>query len=88
MLTGRVGQFETLRKRGGLSGFPKRTESTYDAFDTGHSSTSISAATGMIEARDILGEDYKVIAVIGDGAMTAGLAFEGLTTPDSSRRTS
>ncbi len=78
MLTGRVGQFETLRKRGGLSGFPKRAESPYDAFDTGHSSTSISAATGMIEARDMLGEDYKVIAVIGDGAMTAGLAFEGL----------
>lgn len=78
MLTGRFDRFETLRKMGGISGFPKRTESAYDAFDTGHSSTSISASLGMIEARDILGESYKVVAVIGDGAMTAGLAFEGL----------
>lgn len=78
LLTGRNDRFETLRRRDGLSGFPKRTESPYDTFDTGHSSTSISAATGMIEARDMLGERYKVIAVIGDGAMTSGLAFEGL----------
>jgi 1-deoxy-D-xylulose-5-phosphate synthase len=78
LLTGRYERFSTLRKYKGLSGFPKMEESPYDAFGTGHSSTSISAATGMIEARDRLGEEFKVIAVIGDGAMTAGLAFEGL----------
>jgi len=78
LLTGRYDKFDTLRKFKGISGFPKITESPYDAFGTGHSSTSISAATGMIEARDQLGEDYKVVAVIGDGSMTAGLAFEGL----------
>ncbi|MDP2167336.1 MAG: 1-deoxy-D-xylulose-5-phosphate synthase [Thermodesulfovibrionales bacterium] len=78
LLTGRKGRFHTLRKYKGISGFPKVSESAYDAFGTGHSSTSISAATGLIEARDAKGEKYKVIAVIGDGAMTAGLAFEGL----------
>lgn len=78
LLTGRRDRFDTLRKFKGLSGFPKRSESPHDAFGTGHSSTSISAATGLIEARDQKGEDYKVIAVIGDGAMTAGLSFEGL----------
>ena len=78
LLTGRYGEFPTLRKCGGLSGFPKVSESPYDAFGTGHSSTSISAATGMIEARDQKGEKFKVVAVIGDGALTAGLAFEGL----------
>lgn len=78
LLTGRYGRFSTLRKAGGLSGFPKRNESPYDAFGVGHSSTSISAATGIIEARDWAGEKFKVIAVIGDGALTAGLAFEGL----------
>ncbi len=78
LLTGRYERFPTLRQYKGLSGFPKMEESPYDAFGTGHSSTSISAATGMIEARDRLGADFKVIAVIGDGAMTAGLAFEGL----------
>jgi 1-deoxy-D-xylulose-5-phosphate synthase len=78
LLTGRYENFDTLRKFKGLSGFPKMSESPYDAFGTGHSSTSISAATGMIEARDRLGEKFKVVAVIGDGAMTAGLAFEGL----------
>ncbi len=78
LLTGRYERFSTLRQYKGLSGFPKMEESPYDAFGTGHSSTSISAATGMIEARDRLGEEFKVIAVIGDGAMTAGLAFEGL----------
>ncbi len=78
LLTGRRDRFSTLRKYKGISGFPKMEESPHDAFGTGHSSTSISAATGMIEARDRLGEKYKVIAVIGDGAMTAGLAFEGL----------
>ncbi|HMK57037.1 MAG TPA: 1-deoxy-D-xylulose-5-phosphate synthase [Dissulfurispiraceae bacterium] len=78
LLTGRYGLFSTLRKFGGLSGFPKMSESPHDAFGTGHSSTSISAALGILEARDKRSEDYKVIAVIGDGALAAGLAFEGL----------
>lgn len=78
LLTGRYEKFSTLRKYKGISGFPKRDESEHDAFGTGHSSTSISAALGIIEARDKRGENFKVIAVMGDGAMTAGLAFEGL----------
>lgn len=78
LLTGRFEKFQTLRKYKGLSGFPRIDESPFDAFGAGHSSTSISAATGIIEARDKKGEDFKVIAVIGDGAMTSGLAFEGL----------
>ena len=78
ILTGRRDKFYTLRKSGGLAGFPKRTESIYDAFGTGHASTSISAALGMAAARDIDNEDYKVIAVIGDGALTGGEAFEAL----------
>lgn len=78
ILTGRRDRFHTLRQERGISGFPKREESEYDAFDTGHSSTSISAALGMVEARDLKNEDYSVIAVIGDGALTGGLAFEGL----------
>ncbi|MBE5890515.1 MAG: 1-deoxy-D-xylulose-5-phosphate synthase [Lachnospiraceae bacterium] len=78
ILTGRKDAFDTLRQHGGLSGFPKRKESDCDAFDTGHSSTSISAGLGLAEAREILGEDYHVISVIGDGAMTGGLAFEAL----------
>jgi 1-deoxy-D-xylulose-5-phosphate synthase len=78
LITGRYDKFHTLRKFKGISGFPKRSESLYDSFGTGHSSTSISSALGMIEARDRNGDDFKVIAVIGDGAMTAGLAFEGL----------
>jgi len=78
LLTGRRDRFHSLRKMGGLSGFPKPEESPYDAFGTGHSSTSISAATGFIEARDLRGESFKTIAVIGDGALTSGLAFEGL----------
>ncbi len=78
MLTGRRAQFHTLRQYGGISGFPKREESPCDHFDVGHASTSISAALGMIAARDIKGDDYRVIAVIGDGSISAGLAFEGL----------
>ena len=78
ILTGRKDQFETLRQKDGMSGFPKRAESKYDSFNTGHSSTSISAAIGMARARDILNEKYNVISVIGDGALTGGLAFEGL----------
>jgi 1-deoxy-D-xylulose-5-phosphate synthase len=78
ILTGRRDNFGTLRTMGGLSGFPKRSESPYDSFGVGHSSTSISAALGMAEARDLAGRDNKVVAVIGDGSMTAGLAYEGL----------
>ena len=78
LLTGRYRKFSTLRKYKGLSGFPRMDESPYDAFGTGHSSTSISAAVGIAEARDKRGERFKVIPVIGDGAMTSGLAFEGL----------
>ena len=78
IITGRREQFETLRQMGGISGFPKCSESEYDSFDTGHSSTSVSAALGYARARDILKEDYHVVAVIGDGAMTGGMAFEAL----------
>lgn len=78
ILTGRKNQFEQLRKFGGMSGFPKRNESHYDAFDTGHSSTSISAGLGYVCARDIKKEHYNVISVIGDGALTGGMAYEAL----------
>ncbi len=78
LLTGRRERFPSIRKENGISGFPKIEESVHDAFGTGHSSTSISAALGIIEGRDINKEDFKVIAVIGDGAMSGGLAFEGL----------
>lgn len=78
LLTGRRDQFHTLRQFGGLSGFPKRDESPYDHFDVGHASTSISAALGMVAARELNHEDYRVVAVIGDGSISAGLAFEGL----------
>ncbi len=78
ILTERRDRFSTLRRRGGISGFPKREESPYDVFDVGHSGTSISAATGIAEAKCLRGEDFKVIAVIGDGSMTSGLAYEGL----------
>ena len=78
ILTGRKDGFENLRKYGGMSGFPKRKESDCDAFDTGHSSTSISAGLGYVRARDLKGEDYSVISVIGDGSMTGGMAFEAL----------
>ncbi len=78
ILTGRMNGFSSLRKYGGLSGFPKSEESPYDAFNTGHSSTSISAAIGLAEARDLLGEDYNVVSVIGDGSMTGGLVYEAM----------
>lgn len=78
ILTGRKEEFATLRQFGGLSGFPKGCESDSDSFDTGHSSTSISAGLGLAKAREITGEDYSVVSVIGDGAMTGGMAFEGL----------
>lgn len=78
ILSGRMGEFDELRQYGGLSGFPKRKESLYDSFDTGHSSTSISAGLGIAQGRDILGEDYRVVSVIGDGALTGGMAYEAL----------
>ena len=78
ILTGRKDEFETLRKEGGLSGFPKRGESSCDSFDAGHSSDSISAGLGYVRARDILGEKYHVVSVIGDGALTGGMAYEAL----------
>ena len=78
ILTGRMDGFDTLRKYGGMSGFPKRGESECDCFNTGHSSTSISAGLGYAMARQIKGEDYKVVSVIGDGALTGGMAYEAM----------
>lgn len=78
MLTGRYESIGTIRTKGGLSGFPKRAESEYDAFDVGHSSTSISAAFGIAQAKQLMGDDSHTIAVIGDGSLTGGLAYEGL----------
>lgn len=78
ILTGRKSGFDTLRSYGGMSGFPKRNESPCDAFDTGHSSTSISAGIGYVKARDIKGEHYTVVSVIGDGSLTGGMAYEAL----------
>ena len=78
LLTGRQGDFHTLRSQGGVSGFPKQAESEHDMFGVGHASTSISAAVGFAAARDARGEDHSVVAVIGDGALTGGLAFEGM----------
>ena len=78
LLTGRQDGFDTLRKYGGMSGFPKRNESTCDAFDTGHSSTSISAGLGYAKAREITRDNYQVVSVIGDGSLTGGMAYEAL----------
>ena len=78
ILTGRKDGFDSLRQFGGMSGFPKIKESDCDAFDVGHSSTSISAAIGLCEARDIKGDNNKVFAVIGDGALSGGMAYEAL----------
>ena len=78
IITGRKNLFHTLRMKGGISGFPRREESLYDVFNTGHSSTSISAAIGMAEARCLNGGDFKILAVIGDGSISAGMAFEAL----------
>ncbi len=78
LVTGRLAEFKSLRLYKGLSGFPKRSESLHDNFETGHSSTSISAAIGFAKARDLLREDYHVVAIIGDGAMTGGMAYEAL----------
>lgn len=84
ILTGRKNKLDTLRKLNGISGFPKASESIYDSFNTGHSSTSISVALGMARSRDIKGENNKVIAVIGDGALTGGMALEALNDVGSS----
>lgn len=78
ILTGRKAGFENLRKYGGMSGFPKRKESDCDCFDTGHSSTSISAGLGLVEARNLRNEDYTIVSVIGDGSLTGGMAYEAL----------
>lgn len=86
ILTSRKDSFHTLRKMGGISGFPKISESPYDHFGVGHSSTSISAALGMAQARDLKGDDNRVVAVIGDGSMSAGLAYEGLNQAGDSGR--
>ena len=85
LLTGRLERFKTLRSFGGLSGFPKREESDYDVFETGHASTAISAALGMARARDYLGKDHHVVAVVGDGAMTGGMCYEALNDAGSSK---
>src|SRR5213076_907131 len=86
MLTGRADRLETLRQEHGLSGFLKRTESEYDAFGAGHAATSISAALGIAAGRDLVGEDYEVVAILGDGALTSGLAYEGLNNAGHSDR--
>lgn len=78
ILSGRKAEFDVLRQYGGISGFPKTKESPCDAFNTGHSSTSISAGLGMAQARDLLGEQYSIVSVIGDGALTGGMAYEAL----------
>ena len=78
LLTGRRNAFDGMRKYGGMSGFPKRKESACDSFDTGHSSTSISAGLGYVQARELKGEDYRVVSVIGDGSLTGGMAYEAL----------
>ena len=85
LLTGRAERFSTLRQEGGVSGFPLPSESEHDAFVVGHSSTSISAANGMAKAKSMLGEDGYVVAVIGDGALTGGLAYEGLSNAGRSK---
>src|ERR1700712_2427595 len=86
MLTGRRDRFETLRTENGLSGFLKRTESPYDAFGAGHAGTAISAGLGMATASDLTGDDFKVVAILGDGALTCGLSYEGLNNAGHSGR--
>jgi len=86
LLTGRRKEFPTLRQYDGLSGFAKREESIYDVFNAGHAGTGLSAAVGFAEARDLRGEDYKVICVVGDGALTAGMAYEGLNQAGASKK--
>ena len=85
LLTGRADSFDTLRQFGGLAGFPRREESPYDAFETGHASTAISAAAGMARARDLVGGSQSVVAVVGDGALTGGMCYEALSDAGSSK---
>lgn len=85
LLTGRADSFDTLRQFGGLAGFPRREESPYDAFDTGHASTAISAAAGMARARDLAGGSQSLVAVVGDGALTGGMCYEALSDAGSSK---
>ena len=85
LLTGRYEQFHTLRTYGGIAGFPKRSESEYDAFETGHASTAISAALGMARARDMQAQDHQVIALVGDGALTGGMCYEALNDAGNSK---
>ena len=86
LLTGRADRLETLRQENGLSGFLKRSESEHDAFGAGHAGTAISAGYGMAVARDLKGEDFKVVSILGDGALTCGLAYEGLNNAGASER--
>ena len=86
VLTGRNAHLETLRQEGGISGFLKRSESAYDVFGAGHAGTAMSAALGIAAGRDLLGGDYKVVAIVGDGALTCGLAYEGLNNSGASER--
>ena len=86
ILTGRSTQFATLRKKGGLSGYQKRSESKYDCWEAGHSSTSLSAALGYAIARDLMHDDYQVVAVIGDGSLTGGMALEALNVIGSKQK--
>jgi 1-deoxy-D-xylulose-5-phosphate synthase len=86
LLTGRASRMDTLRQEGGLSGFLKRTESEYDTFGAGHAGTAISAGYGMAVARDLNGQDFKVVSILGDGALTCGLAYEGLNNAGASER--
>lgn len=85
IITGRREAFRKNRTKDGISGFPKRSESEYDAFGAGHSSTSISAALGFAEAAKLLGQDHKTVALIGDGSLTGGLALEGLNNAGASK---
>lgn len=85
LITGRYRAFDSIRKFGGLSGYPKRAESPYDVYDTGHACGSVSYALGLAKARDLKGEDFHVVVVIGDGALTGGLAFEGLNNAGESK---
>src|SRR5579859_2596566 len=86
LLTGRRGEFHTIRQFGGLSGYLRRDESPYDTFGASHASTSISAALGMAVARDLRGENFKVVAIIGDGALTGGMALEALNNAGSLKK--
>src|SRR5215208_7753770 len=86
LLTGRNTRMETLRQEGGVSGFLKRTESEYDTFGAGHAATAISAALGMAVGRDLNRDEYKVVAILGDGALTSGLSYEALNNAGHSER--